>query len=69
MDLVCLSYNNYLYIYYIYIHNKYLYINLVNLGVHSSPFHLAEAQSRCLIVIGRDGSLSTLCHKCGVACQ
>ena len=40
---------------------------LVKLDIYSSPFHLATAQSQCLMVIGKDGSLSTLCHSCGFA--
>ena len=27
------------------------------------------AQSQCLMVIGTDGGLSSLCHSCGFACQ
>ena len=34
-----------------------------------SPFYLATTQSQYLMVIGRDGGLSTLCHSCGFACQ
>ena len=33
------------------------------------PFHLHTAQSQCLIVSGKDGGLSTLCHSCGFARQ
>ena len=31
--------------------------------------HLATAQSQCLMVIGRVGDLSTLCHDGGFACH
>ena len=37
--------------------------------IYSSPFHLATTQSQCLVVIGRDGGLNTLCHSYGFACQ
>ena len=42
---------------------------LVNLHVYSSPFYLAAAQSQYLMVIGRGGGLSTLCHSCRFAWQ
>ena len=42
---------------------------LVHLDIYSSLFYLTKAQSLCLIVIGRDGGLSTLCHSCRLACQ
>ena len=37
--------------------------------IYSSPFYLATAHSHCLIIIRRDGGLSTLCHSCGFSCQ
>ena len=42
---------------------------LENLGICSSQFYLATSQFHYLIVIGMDGSLSTLCHSRGVPCQ
>ena len=51
-------------LFYIYIH-----ICLKLFWIYSSPFQLATTQSLCLMVIGRDGGLSTLCHSCGFACQ
>ena len=42
---------------------------LVNLYVYRSSVYLATAQSQYLMVIGRDGGLSTLCHSCRFACQ
>ena len=37
--------------------------------IYSSPFHLAMAQSQCLMVTWRDGCLRTLYHSCEFACQ
>ena len=51
-------------LFYIYIH-----ICLKLFWIYSSPFQLATTQSLCLMVIGRDGGLSTLCHSCGFACH
>ena len=42
---------------------------LLNLYIFIAPCYLATAQSQYLMVIGRDGSLSTLCQSCGLACQ
>ena len=36
---------------------------------YSSLFYLVTAQSQCLMGIGRDRGLSTLCHSCGFSCQ
>ena len=41
----------------------------VNLYIYRSSVYLATAQSQYLMVIGRDGGLSTLCHSCRFACQ
>ena len=38
-------------------------------GYISSPFYIATTQSQYLILIERDGGLSTLCHSCSFACQ
>ena len=48
--------------------NKYLHINILYIYIYtySSPFLLATPQSQCLMVIGRDGGLSNLCHSCGL---
>ena len=48
--------------------NKCLQTNIsyIYIYTYSSPFFLATPQSQCLMVIGRDGSLSTLCHSCGL---
>ena len=32
-------------------------------------FYPATSQSQCLLEIGRDGALSTLCNSYGFACQ
>ena len=42
---------------------------LVNLDISSSPFHLATAQSQCLMATGMDSGSTTLCHSWGFACQ
>ena len=42
---------------------------LVNLNIYNSPFYHATAQSHYLMMIWRDGSLSTLCYSCRFACQ
>ena len=42
---------------------------LVNLHIYGSSFYLATTQCQYLMVIGRDGGLSTLCHSCEFACQ
>ena len=34
-----------------------------------SLFYLVVDQLQCLMVIGRDGGSSTLCHRCEFACQ
>ena len=39
------------------------------LYIYSSLFDLPMAQCQYLIVTGRDGGLSTLCHSCRFACQ
>ena len=44
-------------------------IFLDNLDIYSSPFYLAMAKSQYLMVIVRDGGLSTLCHSCEFTCQ
>ena len=48
--------------------NKCLQINILYIYIYtySSPFFLATPQSQCLMMIERDGSLSTLCHSCGL---
>ena len=48
--------------------NKYLHINILYIYIYtySSPFLLATPQSQCLMVMGRDGGLSNLCHSCGL---
>lgn len=38
---------------------------IVNLNIHSSPFYFVIAQSQYLVMIGRDGCLSILCHNYG----
>ena len=48
--------------------SDYVYY-LVNLHIGSSPFHLATAQSQCLMVTERDGGLSSLYYSWGFACQ
>ena len=51
--------------YIIYI-NKYLQINILYMYIYtySSPFYLITAQSQCIMMIGRDDGLSTLCRSC-----
>ena len=49
----------YIYIY-IYIYNLYLWLTISSC-YGSIPLNL--------VLIGRDGGLSTLCHSCGFACQ
>ena len=42
---------------------------LVNLDICCSPFYVARGQSQYVMLIGRNHDFSTLCHRCGFACQ
>ena len=46
----------------------YFSVNL-DMHIYGSTLYPATAQSQCLVAIGRDGSLNTLCHSWGFACQ
>ena len=47
----------------------WLWHDMVNLHIYSSPFYLATAQSQYALLIRRDGGLSTLCLSYWFACQ
>ena len=47
----------------------WLWHDMVNLHIYSSPFYLATAQSQYPLLIRRDGGLSTLCLSYWFACQ